>query len=323
MLGANIGIDLGTKTVAVYVEGKGVVLNEPSVVAYGPDGRIKAVGTKAGSMPGRNPDNFRIVKPIEHGVVSDFTATKHMVQYFMAKICKNMIFKPNIVACVPSMVTQLERKTILELIMESGAASATIVEEPLAAAFGAGVNKEKTSGVMVVDIGGGTTDVAVITMGNVSLSFSTRIAGNALDEAIKRQLKNERDLIVSNETAEELKIKIGSALYRDVELAMTVKGKNYITGQPVTAEITSGEVFLAMRPKLLDITEAIRSVLEQTPPELSADIFDNGIILTGGGSELRSMAAFVENKIGVKTVVAEDPLNCVALGTGKVIEYSN
>ena len=319
MLGTNIGIDLGTSSVAIYVEGKGVVLNEPSVVAYDSNGKIKAVGKKAAEMSGRNPSSITVVKPVEYGVVSDFTATRHMVQYFMTKICKNMIFKPNVVVCIPSMVTQLEKRTILDLVTASGAARACLIEEPLAAALGAGIDSNRHKGVMVVDIGAGTTDIAVITRGSVSLSDTVRVAGNALDEAIMRQLRMEKDVVIGKETAEEIKKKIGSAIYRDVELGLTIKGKSYITNQPVYSEVTSSEVFLAMRPKLLEMVEAIKKVLSQTPPELSADILDSGIYLTGGGAMLRGISKMISEKIGVKTVVPADSLNCVALGAGKAL----
>ena len=282
MLGTNIGIDLGTTSIVIYIEGKGIVLSEPSVAAYDTNsGHLIAVGKKAYEMIGRTPDNIRIVKPMRHGVVSDFTATKHILRFFLSKICKNMIFKPNVVVCVPSMVTNLEKRTILDLITAAGAAKACLIEEPLAAALGAGLKSDRPKGAMVVDIGGGTTDVAVITMGCISVSDSVKVAGNAFDEAIMRQIRRERDVIIGERTAEFIKKQIGCSYLRSAELGLTVKGKHFITSMPVSIDVSSTEVYLAMRPQLESISETVRSVLELTPPELSADIADSGIYLTG------------------------------------------
>ena len=322
MLGANIGIDLGTTSIVAYVEGKGVVLTEPCAVAYEKEsGKLIAVGKRAWDMIGKNPESIRVVRPMEHGVVSDFTATKHILRYFLSKICKNMIFKPNVVVCVPSMATGLEKRTILDLITSAGAAKACLIEEPLAAALGAGLGSNRPVGAMIVDIGGGTTDIAVITMGCISVSRSIKIAGNALDEAIMRQIRRERDVIIGEKTAEMLKKQIGYAFLRDVELGMTVKGKHFITNLPVSIDVSSTEVYLAMRPHLEAIAEAVRSVLELTPPELSADICESGIYLTGGGSLLHGIDKMIERKTGIKTKVANDSLNCVALGTGEALAH--
>lgn len=322
MLGANIGIDLGTTSIVAYVEGKGVVLTEPCAAAYEKEsGKLIAVGKRAWDMIGKNPESIRVVRPMEHGVVSDFTATKHILRYFLSKICKNMIFKPNVVVCVPSMATGLEKRTILDLITSAGAAKACLIEEPLAAALGAGLRSDRPLGAMIVDIGGGTTDIAVITMGCISVSRSIKIAGNALDEAIMRQIRRERDVIIGEKTAETLKKQIGYAFLRDVELGMTVKGKHFITNLPVSIDVSSTEVYLAMRPHLEAIAEAVRSVLELTPPELSADICESGIYLTGGGSLLHGIDKMIERKTGIKTEIAKDSLNCVALGTGEALSH--
>ena len=322
MLGANIGIDLGTTSIVVYVEGKGVVMTEPCVAAYEKEsGKLIGVGKRAWDMVGKNPDSIRVVRPMTHGVVSDFTATKHILRYVLSKICKNMVFKPNVVVCVPSMATSLEKRTILDLVTAAGAAKACLIEEPLAAALGAGLGNDKPIGTMVVDIGGGTTDIAVITMGCISVSRSIKIAGNALDEAIVRQIRRERDIIIGDKTGEYIKKKIGCSFLRDVELGLTVKGKHFITNMPVSIEVTSTEVYLAMRPHLETIAESVRSVLEMTPPELSADIAESGIHLTGGGAMLRGIAEMIERKTGVKTTVAETPLNCVAAGTGVALSH--
>lgn len=322
MLGVNIGIDLGTTSIVIYIEGKGIVLAEPSVAAYDTvSGRLIAVGKKAYEMIGRNPDTIRIVKPMRHGVVSDFTATKHILRYFLSKICKNMVFKPNVVVCVPSMVTSLEKRTILDLITAAGAAKACLIEEPLAAALGAGLKSDRPMGAMVVDIGGGTTDVAVITMGCISVSDSVKIAGNAFDEAIMRQIRRERDVIIGERTAEFIKKQIGCSYLRNAELGLTVKGKHFITSMPVSIDVSSTEVYLAMRSHLETIGETVRSVLELTPPELSADIADSGIYITGGGALLHGIDKMLSDKTGVKTFIAKDPLNCVALGTGEALAH--
>ncbi|MDY6017992.1 MAG: rod shape-determining protein [Oscillospiraceae bacterium] len=322
MLGTNIGIDLGTTSIVVFVEGKGIVLSEPSVAAYEKEsGKLIAVGKKAWDMLGKNPDSIRVVKPMEHGVVSDFTATKHILRFFLSKICKNMVFKPNVVVCVPSMATSLEKRTILDLVTSSGAAKACLIEEPLAAALGAGLKSDRPVGTMIVDIGGGTTDIAVITMGCISVSRSVKTAGNALDEAIVRQIRRERDVIIGEKTAEIIKKQIGCSNLRNVELGMTVKGKHFITNMPVSIEVSSTEAYLAMRPHLETIGEAVRSVLELTPPELSSDICESGIHLTGGGALLQGIDKMIQKKTGVKTTVADDPLSCVALGTGEALSH--
>lgn len=322
MLGANIGIDLGTTSIVAYHEGKGIVMSEPCAAAYEKEsGKLIAVGKRAWDMLGKNPESIRVVRPMEHGVVSDFTATKHIIRYFLSKICKNMVFKPNVVVCVPSMATSLEKRTILDLVTAAGAAKACLIEEPLAAALGAGIKNNRPVGAMVVDIGGGTTDIAVITMGCISVSRSIKVAGNNFDEAIARQIRRERDVIIGEKTAELLKKQIGCSYLREVELGMTVKGKHFITNLPVSIEVSSTEVYLAMRPHLEAIAEAVRSVLELTPPELSADICESGIHLTGGGALLRGIDKMIENKTGIKTVIAEDPLNCVAIGTGEALSH--
>ncbi len=322
MLGANIGIDLGTTSIVAYVEGKGVVMSEPSAAAYEKEsGKLIAVGKRAWDMVGKNPDSIRVVKPMEHGVVSDFTATKHILKYIFSKICKNMVFKPNVVICVPSMATSLEKRTILDLVTSAGAAKACLIEEPLAAALGAGIKSTRPVGAMVVDIGGGTTDIAVITMGCISVSRSLKVAGNNFDEAIARQIRRERDVIIGEKTAEMLKKQIGYSFLRDVELGMTVKGKHFITNLPVSIDVSSTEVYLAMRPHLEAIAEAVRSVLELTPPELSADICESGIYLTGGGALLKGIDKMIQRKTGIKTFIAKDPLNCVALGTGEALAH--
>lgn len=322
MIGTNIGIDLGTTSIVIYVEGKGVVLSEPCAAAYEADsGKLLAVGKRAYDMLEKHPDGIRVVKPMVNGIVSDFTATKHILRTFLSKICKTMVFKPNVIACVPSMVTSLEKRTILDLITSAGASKACLIEEPLAAALGAGLKSSRPKGAMVVDIGGGTTDIAVITMGCISVSSSVKVAGNALDEAIRRQIRRERDVIIGAKTAEQIKKQIGCSYLREVELGLTVKGKHFITGMPVSIEVSSTEAYLAMRPQLEQIGEAVRSVLELTPPELAADIMESGIYLTGGGALLNGIDEMIYRKTGIRTFVARRPAECVALGTGVALAH--
>ena len=322
MIGTNIGIDLGTTSIVIYVEGKGIVLSEPCAAAYEEStGKLLAVGKRAYDMFEKHPDGIRVVKPMINGIVSDFTATKHILRTFLSKICKTMVFKPNVIACVPSMVTNLEKRTILDLITSAGASKACLIEEPLAAALGAGLKSSRPKGAMVVDIGGGTTDIAVITMGCISVSSSVKVAGNALDEAIRRQIRRERDVIIGTKTAEHIKKQIGCSYLREVELGLTVKGKHFITGMPVSIEVSSTEAYLAMRPQLEQIGEAVRSVLELTPPELAADIMESGIYLTGGGALLNGIDEMIYRKTGIRTFIAKRPTECVALGTGVALAH--
>ena len=304
MLGTNIGIDLGTTSILIFVEGKGIVVSEPSAVAFDTDtGRLLAVGQKAADMIGRNPDSITVVKPMRSGVISDFTATKAIVRVLLYKVCKNMVFKPNIVVCMPSTVTNLEKRTILDLVTAAGAGRACLIEEPL------------------VDIGGGTADIAVVTMGSISISKSVKIAGNILDEDIIRYLRRERNIVIGEKTAESIKKRIGCAYLRDTELAIGIKGKHYITGMPITDEVNTTEIYLAMREHLEAIAEGVRSVLEVTPPELAGDISETGILLTGGGALLDGMDKLIEKRTGVHVIIPDDPLECVALGTGYAIEH--
>lgn len=315
MLGLNIGIDLGTATVVICEENKGIVLSEPSVVAYRrSSGRMIAVGTAAYEMIGREPKSIRIVRPLRDGVISDYTVTEQMLRTFIRKICGNEIFKPNIVMSMPGTVTNLQKRTMLDAITASGAGKACLLEEPLAAAIGAGIDTSHPNGIMVVDLGGGTTDVAVITMGSMAVVSSIRSAGNALSESIMKYCRRERSVLIGELTAEEIKKKIGCAYQRREEVAMIVKGKDYISGMPVEFEITSNEVYLAMREHLRIIINTICDVLEQTPPELAVDIMTDGIVLTGGTAQLYGLDRIVQEATGVPTRVAEDPVNCVAKG---------
>lgn len=324
MVGKGIGVDLGTTTVIIYVSGKGIVLSEPSVVAKsGDDGRIISIGSEAGKMVGKNPRSVRVIKPMSDGVVSDFEVTEQMLGYFLQKVCGNSIFKPHVIVCMPSTVTNLEKRTILDVVTKSGAGSACLIEEPLAAAVGAGLDVSHPFGTMVVDIGGGTTDIAVITMGSIAVSSSIKVAGNKFDRAIMRYVRNKKGILIGEQTAELIKKTVGCAVPREVEIAMTAKGKNYLTGMPQSFEISSGEAFRALRYPVQKIYEAVRSVFEMTPPELAADISSQGIILTGGGAMLYGMADIMRRKTGINAVVADDPINCVAKGMGEALINSS
>lgn len=321
MLGLNIGIDLGTTSVIIYVEGKGVVMTEPSAVAFRTEtGKIMAVGGKAIDMVGRCPDSITVIKPMKDGVVSDFTVTEQMIRYYVQKICGNKIFKPNILVCMPSSVTSLEHRTILDVVTASGAGKACLIEEPLAAAIGAGIDISHPKGIMLVDIGGGTSDIAIITMGNIAIGKSLKSAGNILTESIMRYLSKERDVLVGELTAEEIKKTVGCAYLRKGEIAMLAKGKDYVTGMPVSFEVTSTEVYYAIKDHVKDLVEGIRDVLEQTPPDLVGDLLQEGIILTGGGALLHGLDEVIQKATGIKVRVAQDSINCVANGIGKVLK---
>lgn len=324
MLGTNIGIDLGTTSTVIYVEGKGIVISEPSAIAYDSDtGDIIAVGTRAYEMYEKTPDCITVVRPLEDGVVSDFTATQHMLSWYLHKVAGYKFFKPNIVVCMPSGVTDLEKRTLLDIATLSGAGRACLIEEPLAAAVGAGIKMSNPSGTLVVDIGGGTTDIAVITMGSIAVSDSVKGAGNGFDRAIKNYLKRERNIIVGLKTAESIKKQIACARFRQDEITILAKGKDYITSLPTYFEISSAEVFLAMRESLENILNGIYSVLERTSPDLVSDIMKNGIYITGGGALILGIDEMIESRTGIRTIIADDPLNCVAKGTGMALKDMN
>ena len=320
MLGINIGIDLGTTSVIAYQEGKGIVLSEPSVVAFRkPAGKMIAVGKAAYKMIGRESRAVVVVRPMRDGVVSNFSVTEQLLRYVIMQICGSEIFKPNIIVSMPGTVTNLEKRTILDVITSSGAGRACLLEEPLAAAVGAGIDTLQPNGVLVVDLGGGTTDVAVITMGSMAVATSIRVAGNALNDSIYKYCKRERGVVIGEQTAEEIKTTIGGAVRRENQIAMMAKGKDYISGMPVEFEIDSDEVYYAIRENIRSILNAIHEVLERTPPELASDIMEEGILLTGGTALLFGMEEAVYASTGIKTRIADDPVNCVANGIGSVL----
>ena len=319
----DIGIDLGTASILVYVKGKGVVLKEPSVVAFDRDtNRIKAIGEEARLMLGRTPGNIVAVRPLRQRVISDYTVTEKMLKYFIQKaVGKQRFRKPLISICVPSQVTEVERKAVEDAAFQAGARDVKIIEEPIAAAIGAGIDIARPCGNMIVDIGGGTSDIAVISLGGTVVSASIKIAGDDFDDAIVRYMRKKHNLLIGERTAEDIKIRIGSAYPRPESVTVDVRGRNLVTGLPKTITVTSEETEEALKDTTSQIVEAVHSVLEKTPPELAADIADRGIVLTGGGSLLYGLEELIESKTGITTMTAEDPMTAVAIGTGRYVEF--
>lgn len=318
----DIGIDLGTTNILVYAKGKGVVIKEPSVVAYDKDtDKIKAIGEEARQMIGRTPGNIVAIRPLRQGVVSDYTVTEAMLKHFIQKAMGRRAFrKPRISICTPSGITEVEKKAVEEATYQAGARVVTIVEEPIAAAIGAGIDITKPCGNLVVDIGGGTTDIAVISLGGAVVSASIKVAGENFDEAIVRCVRKNHGLFIGESTAEEIKMKIGTA-YKHPEVEnMEVTGRNVVTGLPKTIVITSEEIRQALGDATNQIVEAVHGVLEKTPPELAADVADRGIVLTGGGALLDGMEELIEKRTGINTMTAEDPVFAVAIGTGQYMD---
>lgn len=323
MAGTDIGIDLGTASILVYINGKGVVLKEPSVVAFDRDtNKIRAIGEEARLMLGRTPGNIVAVRPLRQGVISDYTVTEKMLKYFIQKATGKRSFRrPRIAVCVPSGVTEVEKKAVEDATYQAGAREVMIIEEPIAAAIGAGIDISRPCGNMIVDIGGGTSDIAVISLGGAVVSTSVKIAGDDFDEAIVRYMRKKHNLLIGERTAEDIKIKIGTCYPLPTPETMDVRGRNLVTGLPKTIEVSSEETEEALREPTLQIVEAIHSVLEKTPPELAADVADRGIVLTGGGALLRGLEELIEERTGINTMTAEEATTCVAIGTGKFVEF--
>ena len=322
-MSVDIGIDLGTASVLVYIKGKGVILKEPSVVAFDRDtNTIKAIGEEARLMLGRTPGNVIAIRPLRKGVISDYTVTEKMIKYFVQKAMGRRTFrKPCISICVPSGVTEVEKKAVEEATFAAGARDVNLIEEPVAAAIGAGIDISKPCGNMIVDVGGGTSDIAVISLGGAVVNTSIKLAGDDFDEAIVRYMRKKHNLLIGDMTAEDIKIKIGTTYPLVEEERLEVRGRNLVTGLPKTVTVTSTETEEALRETTSQIVEAVIAVLEQTPPELSADILDRGIVLTGGGSMLRGLEELIEERTGIHTMTAEDPLKVVAIGTGQFVEF--
>ncbi len=318
----DIGIDLGTASVLVYVKGKGIVLREPSVVAVNrTTGEIIAIGEEARIMLGRTPGNIVAVRPLRNGVISNFHDTERMLRYFLRKVIgRKLFFKPRVIVCVPSGVTEVERRSVIEATEEAGARHTGLIEEPMAAAIGAGIDISAPFGNMVMDIGGGTTDIAVISLGGIVISDSVKVAGDKFDEAIVRYMKKKHNMLIGERTAEEIKINIGSAFPRKEQIFMEVAGRNLISGLPKVVTISSNETIEALEEPLNAMMETLHGVLERIPPELSSDIAENGICMTGGGALLYGLDRLLSEKTGIPCYVAEDAISCVAIGTGMSLD---
>jgi len=321
----NIGIDLGTANVLVHVEGRGIVIQEPSVVAVDDDGRIRAVGEDAREMIGRTPGNIHAIRPMKDGVIADYVITEAMLRFFIAKAMHGRmrlrLQGPAVMISVPAGVTSVEKRAVKDAALKAGAREAHLIEEPLAAAIGANVPISGPSGNMVIDIGGGTSEIAVIALGGIVVSTSLRVGGNRFDEAITSYIRKKYNLMIGERTAEEVKITIGTALPLERELSMEVRGRDLIAGLPRTIPITSSEAMEAIELPLQQLVAAVRQVLEQTPPELSSDIIDKGMVMSGGGALLRNIDKLLTQVTGVPCHVAENALNCVALGTGEALKH--
>jgi rod shape-determining protein MreB and related proteins len=321
-LSMDIGIDLGTANVLVYIKGKGIVLREPSVVAMDRDtNQVLAIGEEARRMLGRTPGNIVAIRPLREGVIADYDTTETMLRYFVHKVCGNRtFFRPRIMVCIPSGVTTVEKRAVLEATMQAGARKTYLIEEPLAAALGAGLVITEPCGSMVVDIGGGTADIAVLSLGGIVLSHSLRIGGDKFDEALVRYIKKEHNIMIGERTAEELKISIGTAVVNGRNECREIRGRDLVTGLPKTLRMTSEETREAMNEPLTLLVEGVKYVLEKTPPELASDIVDRGIVLTGGGSLIHALDKLISQETGIPTYLADDPLSCVALGTGIALD---
>lgn len=319
--GQDIGIDLGTATVIAYVKGKGIVLREPSVVAVDNNsGSVLAVGQEARRMLGRTPGNIVATRPLKDGVISNYTVTEKMLKHFINKVCGKFLFAPRIMICIPSQVTEVEKKAVIDAASQAGARKVYLIEEPIAAAIGAGLDISKPCGNMIVDIGGGTTDVAVISLGGSVVSTSIKVAGDKFDEAIVKYIKKKYNIIIGERTAEDLKVNIGCVYPKIQDMELDVRGRDLSTGLPKTVTVHSSEMLEALMEPAMLIVDAVHSVLEKTPPELVADISDRGIYITGGGGLVDGLDKLLQEKTGINVMIAQDAVSCVALGTGKALD---
>ena len=319
--GQDIGIDLGTATVIAYVKGKGIVLREPSVVAVDNNtGEVLAVGKEARRMLGRTPGNIVATRPLRDGVISNYTVTEKMLKYFINKICGKFVFSPRIMICIPSQVTEVEKKAVIDAASQAGARKVFLIEEPIAAVIGAGIDISKPCGNMVVDIGGGTTDIAVISLGGSVVSESLKVAGDKFDEAIVKYIKKKHNIMIGERTAEDLKINIGCVYPKIQDTEMEIRGRDLVTGLPKNVTIYSSEMLEALMEPAMMIVDSVHSVLEKTPPELAADISDRGIYMTGGGCLIDGLDKLLQSKTGINVMIAQEAISCVALGTGKALD---
>lgn len=318
----DVGIDLGTASVLVYLKGKGVVLNEPSVVAIDKNtSKFLAVGEEARKMLGRTPGNITAIRPMRDGVISDYEITRRMLRYFIQRSVGKYLFKPRVMVCVPSGITEVEKRAVIEASNQAGAIKTHLIEEPIAAAIGAGIDITEPNGNMLVDIGGGTTDVAVISLGGIVVSSSIKVAGDELDEAITRYIRKRYNMMIGERTAEDLKLSIGTAYKREEVIFKEIRGRNLLTGLPININISSEDMLEALKEPVGEIVETIHTVLERTPPELAADISNKGILLTGGGSLLYGLDKLITERSGIDVNIANDPISCVARGTGKALKW--
>ena len=322
MFSKDIGIDLGTANTLIFMKGKGIIMREPSVVAVDTrNDTVRYVGQDAKEVIGRTPGSIVAARPLKDGVIADFDITASMLQIFIRKVCNNSVLaRPRIIICIPSGVTEVERRAVREAAFKAGAKHVSIIEEPMAAAIGAGLPVAEATGSMVVDIGGGTSEVAVISLGGIVASRSVRVGGDELDNSIIQYIKRKYNLLIGERTAEDIKINIGSAFPLEEEATMDIKGRDLMDGLPKNIQITSEEIREALADPLSMVLDAIRTTLEKTPPELSADIIDHGITLTGGGALLRGLDQLIEKETGMPVHIAESPLDCVAMGTGRVLD---
>ena len=321
MFAKDIGIDLGTASVLVYLKDKGIVLREPSVVALDKNtGKLLKVGTEAQQMLGRTPGNIVAIRPLREGVISDYDMTERMLREFIRKVAPIRLFKPRVVICVPSGITEVEERAVVDAGLQSGASHVYLIEEPVAAAIGAGIDITKPEGHMVVDIGGGTSDIAVISLKGVVESASIKVAGDQFNEAIVKYMRRKHNILIGERTAEQMKMQIGCVFPKDEETTIEIKGRCLMTGLPKTITVTSTEMLEAFEEPVERILEAIHGVLERTPPELVADIANNGIVMTGGGSLVDGFDKLITARTGIHTVVAENAISCVAIGTGKSLD---
>ncbi len=322
VFGQDIGIDLGTATILVYVKGKGIVLREPSVVAIDKNtNEVLAVGQEARKMLGRTPGNIVAIRPLKDGVISDYTITEKMLKYFINKVCGKFVFSPKTMICVPSCVTEVEKKAVIDAATHAGAKKVYLIEEPIAAAIGAGIDIGKPYGSMIVDIGGGTADIAVISLGGAVRSKSLKVAGDKFDEAIVRYIKKTRNIVIGERTAEDIKINIGCMYPKTVIERMNIKGRDVASGLPVEIEVTSEQIFDALKECAEQLVDGVHAVLEDTPPELSADISERGIYITGGGGLIYGLDKLLQERTGIPVMIAEDAVSCVAMGTGKALDH--
>lgn len=321
----DIGIDLGTANVLIYVKGKGLVLQEPSVVAVDRDtNRVLAIGTEAKNMLGRTPGNIVAIRPLRDGVIADYDVTESMLRFFIDKVVgRRFVFRPRIMICVPSGVTMVEKRAVQEAAEQAGARSTQLIEEPMAAAIGAGLPVAEATGSMIIDIGGGTTDIAVISLGGIVLSRSLRIAGDKFDEEIIAYVRRVCNILIGERTAENIKSQVAAAFPEARQAQMDVRGRDLLSGLPKNIQITTAQASEALSVPVGRILEVVKAVLEETPPELASDIMDHGIVLTGGGSLLYGLPELIQKETGIPAILAEDPMSCVAMGTGKALDFAD